>query len=243
VATTFPDVLIDLDSDKELDGAGGAAEETSEQAVHGGVVFMREATIGDNAKIVGHDLTMNVTTTTPLLELPPSRQYEPTGDYQIDQVQQTLGDLGQLNLLGEQHGADDVPLEKLFPQLSQLFQRGAFEDHPCRQNEKSMKLLLYAATASELVLLETRPTIHVHGTKGDLEAYDELRREVRAMRKELAAVFGDAFSLADHIQKHGKRKESFVDALPDPVNPERCEAAEPHRDRAVELARKLFDTG
>lgn len=105
-----------------------------------------------------------------------------------------------------------------------------------------MKLLLYVVTASDLVLREQRPTIHAHGKKGDLEAYDALCAEVRAMSKKLEAVFGDHFSLADHIQKHGKRKDSFVDALPEPVLDEHCDKAEPHRAKVVELAHKLFDT-
>ena len=105
-----------------------------------------------------------------------------------------------------------------------------------------MKLLLYAVTVTELILREWGLTVEKHGRKGDLKAYNALRAELRAMSKELEAVFGAGFSLAEHIQKHGKRKGSFVDALPDPVYPERCEEAEQHRAKAVELAHKLFDT-
>lgn len=236
VDETNPEGRLFAAAEETPEPPGPNEKESTAPAVYSGVTFMKEATIRDDAKVAGRDIITNVTTAAPQREPPPTPQYEQTEDYQIDQVQEGLSALGQ------KHGAGDVPLEEFFPHFSQLFRRAAFQDHPCQRNERSMKLLLYVVTASDLVLREQRPTIHAHGKKGDLEAYDALCAEVRAMSKKLEAVFGDHFSLADHIQKHGKRKRSFVDALPDPVNPERCEEAEQHRAKAVELAHELFDT-
>ena len=91
------------------------------------------------------------------------------------------------------------------------------------------------------VLHSWRPAILKHGAAKYLEDYDARRREVKELGDKVAKAYGETFSLADHKYKHGLYRNSFVEALPDLVDAEKCWEAEPHRQAAVELAHQLFD--